>query len=141
MDFKECANFANEVHDCFLATVENDQPRVRPLGIWYADETGIYFQSQTIKAVVKQIEKNPKVEVCFHSREKDRVLRVYGKVKFITDKKTKAKCLADRPFLKDLGITEPGDPLLAVFHLYTGEAFFWTRADSMKEAGLPRIKF
>ncbi len=27
---------------------------------------------------------------------------------------------------------------LAVFHLFTGEAYFWTMADSMKEADIPR---
>jgi pyridoxamine 5'-phosphate oxidase len=40
-----------------------------------------------------------------------------------------------------MGITEPDNPLLAVFHLYTGEAYFWTMADSMKEASIPRAKF
>jgi hypothetical protein len=40
-----------------------------------------------------------------------------------------------------MGITTPDNPLLAVFLVHTGEAYFWTMADSMKEAGLPRIKF
>ena len=40
-----------------------------------------------------------------------------------------------------MGITTPDNPLLAVFQVYTGEAYFWTMADSMKEASLPRIKF
>jgi hypothetical protein len=31
--------------------------------------------------------------------------------------------------------------MLAVFHLYKGEAYFWTRADSMKEADIPRERF
>jgi pyridoxamine 5'-phosphate oxidase len=141
MDLKDCAKFANEIHDCFLATVEGDQPRVRALGMWYADETGFYFQSQSVKAMYKQLEKNPKVEACFLSRDKKRMLRVYGKVRFITDEKVRARCIKERPYVKDFGITGPADPLLSVFHIYTGEAFFWTRADSMKEASIPRIKF
>jgi hypothetical protein len=70
-----------------------------------------------------------------------KVMRVTGKVKIITDEKIRAKCIAERPFVKNYGITEPGNPLLAVFQVYTGEAYFWTMADSMKEASLPRIKF
>lgn len=141
MDFKDCYQFANENKTCYLATVEGDQPRVRALGMWYADETGFYFQAQTVKAMYKQIEKNPKVEVYFQAKDFSRVMRVYGKVKIITDSEIRAKCIKERPFVKNFGITEPDNPLLAVFQIYTGEAFFWTMADSMKEADLPRIKF
>jgi uncharacterized pyridoxamine 5'-phosphate oxidase family protein len=68
-------------------------------------------------------------------------MRVSGKAKIVTDKDIRAKCIAERPFVKNFGITEPANPLLAVYHVYTGEAYFWTMADSMKEASLPRIKF
>jgi hypothetical protein len=50
MDLKEYANFANENKACYLATVDGDQPRVRCLGMWFADETGFYFQAQSVKA-------------------------------------------------------------------------------------------
>lgn len=141
MDFIDCVKFANENKDCYLGTVEGDQPRVRAMGMWYADETGFYFQSQTVKAVYKQLEKNPKVEICFHAKDSGRVMRVYGRTKIITDAKIRAKCLEERKFLKGMGITTPDNPLLAVFQIYTGEAYFWTGADSMKEASIPRIKF
>ena len=141
MDIKDCADFANENKTCYLATVEGDQPRVRALGMWYADETGFYFQAQSVKAMCKQLEKNPKVEAYFCTKDYNRVLRVSGKVKFITDEKIRAKCIEERPFVKNFGITEPSNPLLAVFQIYTGEAYFWTMSDSMKEAEIPRIKF
>ena len=141
MDFKDCVKFANDNKTCYLATVEGDQPRVRAMGMWYADETGFYFQAETVKALYKQIEKNPKVEIYFNTKDFSKVLRVYGKAKIITDNKIRAKCIKERPFVKNFGITEPSNPLLAVFQVYTGEAYFWTMADNMKEAGLPRIKF
>jgi len=145
MDFKDCIKFANENPICYLATADGDQPRVRGMGMWYADETGFYFQSETNKALYKQIKKNPKVEICFHAGgvnpEALKVMRVYGKVKIITDPKIRAKCIAERPFLRNFGITEPDNPLLAVFQVYTGEAYFFTMADNMKEADIPRIKF
>jgi pyridoxamine 5'-phosphate oxidase len=141
MDIKDCAEFANENNPCYLATVEGDQPRVRALGMWYADETGFYFQAQTVKALYKQIQQNPKVEGYFCTKDFSKVMRVSGKVRIIDDLKVRERCIAERPFLKNFGITKPDDPLLAVFQLYTGEAYFWTMADSMKEADLPRIKF
>jgi pyridoxamine 5'-phosphate oxidase len=149
MDFKDCIKFANENKVCYLATMDGDQPRVRCLGMWYADETGFYFQSESNKALCKQIEKNPKVEIYFHAgmdlsktrRNLGKVMRVYGKVKTIKDLKIRARCIKERPGVKNFGITKPSDPLLAVFQVYTGEAYFWTMADNMKEASIPRIKF
>ncbi len=141
MDFKEYTDFANENKTCCLATAEGDQPRVRALGMWYADETGFYFQAQTVKALYKQLKKNPKVEVYFNNKDYSKAMRVSGKVRFIDDLKLRAKCIEDRPFVKDFGITEPENPLLAVFQIYTGEAYFWTMADTMKEDKIPRVKF
>ena len=144
MSFTDCIKFANENPVCFIATMDGDQPRVRPIGLWYADEKGFYIQTQSVKAFAKQMEKNPKIEICFFAPQSDsdrKVLRVYGKVKPVTDLEVLKKCIEERVFLKDMGIVKPDDPLLAVFHLYTGEAFFWTGADTMKEDQIPRIKF
>jgi len=141
MNIKDCVNFANENKACYLATVEGDQPRLRALGMWYADETGFYFQSQSTKAMCQQLEKNPKVEAYYCTKDFNKVMRVTGKVKFITDPEIRTRCIEERPFVKNFGITEPDNPLLAVFQVYTGEAYFWTMSDSMKEAEIPRIKF
>jgi pyridoxamine 5'-phosphate oxidase len=141
MSLKEYADFANENKNCYLATVEGDQPRVRCMGMWFADETGFYFQAQTVKALCKQLKENPKVEAYYCTKDFSRAMRVSGKVKFIDDLEMRAKCIRERPFVKNFGITEPDNPLLAVFHLYTGEAYFWTFKDSMKEAQIPRVQF
>jgi len=142
MDFKDCIKYANENRTCYIATTDGDQPRVRAIGLWYADESGFFIQTQSVKAFAKQMEKNPKIEICFHSPEGDPpILRVYGQVKPVTDSDMLARCIEERPFLKGMGITKADNPLLAVFHLYTGEAYFWTGANSMKEDQIPRIKF
>ena len=141
MSLEEYANFANENAACYLATAEGGQPRVRAMGMWYADETGFYFQTQSVKALYKQIQENDKVEVYFCTPDFSKVMRVSGKVKTIEDMELRRKCIEERPFLKELGITDPENSLLAIFHLFTGEAYFWTREDSMKEADIPREKF
>ena len=48
----------------YLATVEGDQPRVRPFGTIHIFEGNIYIQTGRIKNVSKQLAVNPKAEIC-----------------------------------------------------------------------------
>ena len=143
MNFKDYVKFANENHVCYIATMEGNQPRVRALGMWFADEKGFYFQTESVKAICKQLKNNNKVELCFYAPGQDAgtVMRVTGKVDFVDDLGLKSKVLAERPFLKALGIQGPENPLLVIFRVYSGEAYFWTMANNMKEAEIERIKF
>lgn len=146
MDFQDCIKFANEVHDCYLATVEGDQPRVRAMGMLSADEKGFYFMTESVKAMYKQMQNNKKVEVIFHSRKpepgKPQVMRVSGEVKFIDDIAYRTQVYENRKaFMDGLGVTGPEDHLFVVFRIARGEAFFWTFANNMKEAEIERIKF
>ena len=145
MDFQDCIKFANELHNCYLATVEGDQPRVRPMGMWFADNTGFYFESKSVKAICKQLKKNPKVEIVFHStKEKPmgKVMRVSGTAEFIDDMELRKKVYeARKPMLNAQGIKGPEDPLLALFRIHTGEAFFWTGTENIYEEGREIIKF
>jgi uncharacterized pyridoxamine 5'-phosphate oxidase family protein len=128
MDYKDCIKFANENPVCYLATVEGDQPRVRALLFWYADETGFYLQSGTMKELYGQLKKNPKAEICFHRLDpkSGAMMRVTGEVEFLDDIKLKAKALEHRPFLKGLGIKSPEDSKLVIFRIPKGVACFWT---------------
>jgi pyridoxamine 5'-phosphate oxidase len=145
MEFKDCITFATENRVAYFATEENGQPRVRPIGLWFVDETGLYFQSQTVKAFCKQLQNNKRVELCFHAQAVEgspgTVLRVTGEAEFLDDATLKKRVLEDRPFLKDMGIASPDDPRLAIFRIHTGEAFFWTMEYSMRESEIERIKF
>ncbi len=48
----------------YLATVEGDQPRVRPFGTAHIFEGKLYIQTGKVKPVSKQIANDPKVEIC-----------------------------------------------------------------------------
>ena len=48
----------------YLATVEGDQPRVRPFGTVHIFEGKLYIQTGKIKPVAKQLAANPKAEIC-----------------------------------------------------------------------------
>ena len=53
----------------YLATVECDQPRVRPFGSINIFEGKLYIQTGHVKNVAKQIAANPKVEICAYNGE------------------------------------------------------------------------
>jgi len=48
----------------YLATMDGDQPRVRPFGTIDLYDGGLYIQTGRIKDVSKQIAANPKIEIC-----------------------------------------------------------------------------
>ena len=56
--------FLKEAGTYFLATVDGDQPRVRPFGTVNSYDGKLYIQTGKSKDVSKQIHKNPKVEIC-----------------------------------------------------------------------------
>ena len=70
--------FLKEAGTYYLATVEGDQPRVRPFGTVLIYEGKLYIQTGKKKDVSKQLSKNPKAEICAF---KDGVwLRVSGEL-------------------------------------------------------------
>ena len=48
----------------YLATVEGDQPRVRPFGTAHIFEGKLYIQTGKSKPVYQQLAANPKCEIC-----------------------------------------------------------------------------
>lgn len=127
MNLNDCIRFTNENPICYLATAEGDQPRVRALGFWFADTTGFYFQTTSVKEFPRQIKANPNVEVCFYKHEGmiGRMLRISGKAEFLDDTSLREKAMKDRPFLKSFGLTveSPGMIILRIAH---GKAHFWS---------------
>ncbi len=56
--------FLKEAETYYLATVEGDQPRVRPFGTAHIFEGKLYIQTGKVKDVSKQLHANPKAEIC-----------------------------------------------------------------------------
>ena len=57
-------NFLKEAGVYYLATVEGDQPRVRPFGTVNIFDGKLYIQTGKVKPVSKQLAANPKAEIC-----------------------------------------------------------------------------
>ena len=60
----EILEFLDKAGTYYLATVEGDQPRVRPFGTVMLCEGRLCIQTGKVKPVSKQIAANPKVELC-----------------------------------------------------------------------------
>lgn len=60
---KEVLEFLKSSGTFYLATVEGDQPRVRPFGAVCEFENKLYIITNNQKEVYKQIAANPKVEI------------------------------------------------------------------------------
>lgn len=63
-NIKRVYDYLNAADTYYLATVEDDQPRVRPFGTVNIFEGKLYIQTGKVKSVSKQIAANPKVEIC-----------------------------------------------------------------------------
>lgn len=127
---------ANEIYDLmnqspvfYLATEEGDQPRVRGMLLYRADENGIIFHTASTKDLYQQIKSNSKVEMCFNGNGTQ--VRVSGVLEEVVDDTLKQEIFAHptRKFLqawKDKGI----DGLLTIFRLKNGTAVTWTMAEN-----------
>ena len=63
-NIEDVCKFLKDAGAYYLATVENDQPRVRPFGTAHIFEGKLYIQTGKKKPVSKQLAANPKAEVC-----------------------------------------------------------------------------
>jgi uncharacterized pyridoxamine 5'-phosphate oxidase family protein len=61
---KEVLEFLKKAGTYYLATVEGDQPRVRPFGTAHIYDNKLYIQTGKKKPVSQQMKKNPKIEIC-----------------------------------------------------------------------------
>lgn len=61
---EKVCKFLKEAGVYYLATVEGDQPRVRPFGTAHIFEGKLYIQTGKKKSVSHQLLKNPKAELC-----------------------------------------------------------------------------
>lgn len=97
---QEVYDFLKKCGVYYLATVEGDQPRVRPFGTVDIFEGKLYIQTGKSKEVSKQLQANPKAEICAFADGK--WLRVSGKL--IRDDRFEAKkhMLDNYPELKNM---------------------------------------
>ena len=118
MTLATICDFLNEAGTYYLATVEGDQPRVRPVGTVLLYDGKLGIQTGKKKDVAKQIDRNPKVELC--ACKGGEWLRIAGEMRELDDRDARVAMLDRYPELK--AMYEPDDGNTAVYCFTSGKA-------------------
>ena len=129
---EEVLTFLRDCGTYYLATVEWDQPRVRPFGTINVFEGKLYIQTGKSKNVSRQIQANNKVEICWFYDWK--WIRVSGKL--VRDERVEAKkSMLDRyPELR--GMYDENDHNTEVLYFQNATAIIYSFTDEPREIKL-----
>ena len=108
-------DFLTEAGVFFLATVDGDQPKLRPLGAHFEMDGKVLFGVGDFKDVYKQLIANPKTEIVA-AKPDGHWLRYTGRAVFKTDEKYAAAALEAMPHLKSIYNEQTGHKMM-MFHL------------------------
>ena len=126
---EEVYQFLDDAGTYYLATVEDDQPRVRPFGTALLHDGKLYIQTGKVKDVSKQISANPKVEICAFKGGK--WLRVAGILENDDNREIKVAMLEKMPSLA--GMYSADDDNMQMLYFKCGKAIFSSFTDDPKE--------
>lgn len=99
-NIERVCQFLTDAETYFLATVDGDQPRVRPFGTVLLCDGKLYIQTGKAKDVSKQIAANNKVELC--ACKDGQWIRVCGELVNDDSKEVKEAMLEAMPSLKKM---------------------------------------
>ncbi len=117
---KRVEEFLKNAGTYYLATVDGDQPRVRPFGTAHIFEDKLYIQTGKVKDVSKQIHENPKFEICaFKDGE---WLRVAGELVEDDRREARQSMLDAYPSLQNMYSVDDGNT--EVFYIKDATATF-----------------
>lgn len=123
---EKVCQFLSEAGTYYLATVEGDQPRVRPFGTVLLCGGKLYIETGKVKAVSHQIAANPKVEVC--AFKDGRWLRVAGELVNDDSREVKLAMLEQMPSLKAMYSADDGNMQMLYFRNATATFSSFTEA-------------
>ena len=118
--------FLDTAQTYYLATVEGDQPRVRPFGTILLYNGRLYIETGKVKNVSKQLAVNPKAEICAFNGGK--WLRVAGELIDDADRAVKGAMLEKMPSLKAMYDPDDGNMQMLYFKNATATFSSFTEA-------------
>ena len=119
-NIERVCQFLSEAETYYLATVEGDQPRVRPFGTVLLYGGKLYIETGKVKNVSKQLAANPKAEICAFKDGK--WLRVSGELINDDDRDVKVAMLEKMPSLKRM--YDPDDGNMQMLYFKNATAVF-----------------
>ncbi len=114
--------FLKDAGTYYLATVEGDQPRVRPFGTAHIFEGKLYIQTGKKKEISKQLHINPKAELCAFMN--GQWLRVSGELIEDDRREARVSMLEAYPSLKKMYDADDGNT--EVFYFKNATAVFYS---------------
>ena len=99
---QEVCEFLKKCGTYYLATVDGDQPRVRPFGTVLVYEGKLYIQTGKVKPVSAQLAANPKAEICAFDGASGTWLRIAGLLENDDRREVKVAMLDKHPELKGM---------------------------------------
>ena len=105
--------FFDDAQTYYLATVEGDQPRVRPFGTALVYNDKLYIQTGKVKAVSKQLAANPKAEICAFKDGK--WIRITGELVEDDTREVKTLMLEKMPILRHMYNEDDGNMQMLYF--------------------------
>ena len=125
-NIERVCQFLKDANTYYLATVDGDQPRVRPFGTAHIFEKKLYIQTGKSKDVAQQILANPKVEISGMAAGK--WIRLSGKLVLDDRFEAKKSMLDAYPSLQSMYSAE--DENTAVFYFEDATATFCSFTDA-----------
>ena len=112
-NIERVCQFLSEAGTYYLATVEGDQPRVRPFGTVLLYGGRLYIETGKVKAVSRQLAANPKAEIC--AFRDGRWLRVAGELVNDDSREVKVAMLEKMPSLAAMYSPDDGNMQMLYF--------------------------
>ncbi len=113
--------FQDAAKIAFLATVDGQWPRVRPMSPVTVEGNVIYMAAHAGSAKMRQMTQNPNVEVCYMDPD-HRHLRLRGRFAMVNDQEIKRRMWQDYPLMQRYWKTAD-DPQYALFCVTVTEAY------------------
>lgn len=111
---------------CYFATLDGHQPRVRCMSLDFAATGALWFHMPVSKAVYKQVENHPLIEVCFVDIAQGIQVRVRGRLERDQSELTHFKFMTKHPELQDW-MNQHGAEAMGIFKLTNPIADVTTR--------------
>ena len=106
----------------FLATLDGDQPRVRPVSPVRVDGFTVYVANLRGYHKTAELAANPKVELCYLDDQHDQV-RLTGRAEIVTNRALLGEIWAANPLLRHY-LGSPDNPELIVYRIVPGRVRF-----------------
>lgn len=128
---QEVRDYLHECGTFYIATVDGDQPRVRPFGVAEVYNGKLYIQTGKKKNVFKQMIENPKFEITAVKPSGTEWIRISGELVNDDSREAKVYILDQNPGLKSMYSAD--DDNTAVLYIKNGVAKLSSFTASEKE--------